>query len=176
MLTMYLCSKGSKETIIWSSPYTIVSWSSSNWMKLYASHIDATVTKASKQLHMLRVLSRPGIEVKDSYNLYILDRICIRILSCSMAPHPYLLPLWRGRIYTEMHPQDHQTRTFMQMYEMSKTTQIGWKAKWTLSRYHPKDTKRETTLQTSHYDEGVCTPLPSRELYNTNTYNWKIIS
>ena len=62
-----------------------------------------------------------------------------------MAPHPYLLPLRRGRIYTEMHPQDHQNPApSCRCMKCLKNTQIGWKAKWTLSRYHQKDTKRET--------------------------------
>ena len=67
------------------------------------------------------------------------------IFLCSMPPHLKVLPLWRGKMYAEMHLQDHCTCTFIQRSSLiSKTTQIRWKTKWTLSGYTLRDTKRGT--------------------------------
>ena len=74
--------------------------------------------------------------------LYIPDTICNCKLLCSMAPRPYLLPLSRGRMYTEIHLQDHRTCTFIQRSSpMSTTTHIRWKTNWTLPGYSLKDTE-----------------------------------
>ena len=66
------------------------------------NHIESIVAKASKRLHILRVLRRGGVEINDlitSY-LYCPDTIFTRILLCCMASRSTFLPLTGIRTYT----------------------------------------------------------------------------
>ena len=76
------------------------------------NHIDPAVTKAFKRLHILRVLSRAGVGVKDSVTIY--TSLIRSALEYCIAPRPSLLPLSVGRTYSEMRFQDYRTCTFIQ--------------------------------------------------------------
>lgn len=146
-------------------------------MKLNANHIDAMVTKAFKHFHMLHVLSRKGIKVKDSVTIYI-SLIRFAIANCCAVWH---------HAPTSYHSQEVeciQKFTFkiivpalsykeaLQCLQLptlgERQIELCLDILWKIPR--------RPTLQTSQYNEDVCEPLPSKEVHSTKSQNSKITS
>lgn len=147
MLTMYLCSKGSKETIIWTSNQVLI-----------PSSLGALVIGWNSMLAILMLLL-PKLLNNSTCSVYWADQalrlktvtICISLIGSALE---YCCAVWH-HILTSYHSEEVEyiqkctlkiikPAPSCRCMKCLKNTQIGWKAKWTLSRYHQKDTKRET--------------------------------
>lgn len=173
MSTMHLSPNSSKETIIKASNQVLELSS----LRALVIGFDAMVTKAFKHFHMLHVLSRKGIKVKDSVTIYI-SLIRFAIANCCAVWH---------HAPTSYHPQEVeciQKFTFkiivpalsykeaLQCLQLptlgERQIELCLDILWKIPR--------RPTLQTSQYNEDVCEPLPSKEVHSTKSQNWKITS
>ena len=179
MLTMYLCSKGSKETIIWTSNQVLI-----------PSSLGALVIGWNSMLAILMLLL-PKLLNNSTCSVYWADQalrlktvtICISSIGSALE---YCRAVWQ-HILTSYHSEEVEYIRKCTLKIIKPAPSCRCMKCLKLPRLDERqselclDTIRKIprgkpTLQTSHYDEGVCTPLPSRELYNTNSYNWKITS
>lgn len=151
MSTMHLSPNSSKETIIKASNQVlklsclralVIVWNSMPTILML--WLPKLLNISTCSMYWAEKASRLKTQLQFIYPWYDLQLQIV--VQYGTTP----LPLSRGRMYTEIHLQDHRTCTFIQRSSpMSTTTHIRWKTNWTLPGYSLKDTEETHSPNTS---------------------------